>query len=61
MSFISIKEAMKKGKGKVAVRGWVYRERGSNKLKFIVLRDSSDIIQCVIEKSKYANLHISCI
>ena len=52
MKFSSIKESMKKGKGKVAVRGWVYRERGSNKLKFIVLRDSSEIIQCVIEKSK---------
>ena len=46
--FISIKEAMKQGSGKVAVRGWVYRERGSNKLKFIVMRDSSGLIQCVI-------------
>lgn len=51
MNFISISEAMKKGKGHVAVRGWVYRERGSNQLKFIVLRDSSDIIQCVIDKN----------
>jgi len=52
MEFISISEAIKKGKGKVNLRGWVYRERGSNKLKFIVLRDSSEIIQCVIEKDK---------
>ena len=52
MKFISIKEAIKKGKGKVSVRGWVYRERGSSKFKFIVLRDASDIIQCVIEKEK---------
>lgn len=51
--FISIKEAMKKGKGKVAVRGWIHRERGSNALKFIVLRDSSDIIQCVFEKKDF--------
>ncbi|MBR9699672.1 asparagine--tRNA ligase [Candidatus Woesearchaeota archaeon] len=50
MKFTSIQEAMKKGSGKVSVRGWVYRERGSNKLKFIVLRDSSNIIQCVISK-----------
>ncbi|PIN80037.1 asparagine--tRNA ligase [Candidatus Woesearchaeota archaeon CG10_big_fil_rev_8_21_14_0_10_34_8] len=50
MTFISIQEAMKKGKGEVSVRGWVYRERGSNKLKFIILRDSTNIIQCVIEK-----------
>jgi len=52
MKFMSISEAVRKGKGKVALRGWVYRERGSNKLKFIVLRDSSNIIQCVIEKDK---------
>ncbi len=50
--YISIKEAMKQGKGKVAVRGWLYRERGSNNLKFIVLRDSTDIIQCVLSKEK---------
>ena len=51
--FISIRKAMEQEKGKVAVRGWVYRERGSNKLKFIVLRDSSEIIQCVLEKNKF--------
>jgi asparaginyl-tRNA synthetase len=50
MEYISIKDAIKKGQGKVHIRGWVYRERGSNALKFIVLRDSTDIIQCVIEK-----------
>ncbi|MCK5776073.1 MAG: hypothetical protein KAH25_07855, partial [Bacteroidales bacterium] len=43
---------MKKGSGKVKVRGWIHRERGSNKLKFVVLRDVSGTIQCVIEKSK---------
>jgi asparaginyl-tRNA synthetase len=50
MNFISIKEAMKKGKGEVAVRGWVHRERGSNQKKFLVLRDSSGILQCVLDK-----------
>ncbi|MBT4375869.1 asparagine--tRNA ligase [archaeon] len=53
MKFISIKQAIKKGSGKVSVRGWVYRERGSNKMKFIVLRDSSDIIQCVIKREDF--------
>ncbi len=47
-------EALKKGKGKVAIRGWVYRERGSNEFKFIVLRDSTDIIQCVFKKEKFS-------
>ena len=48
--FISIKDAIKKGTGSVHLRGWCYRARGSNTLRFIVMRDSTDIIQCVIEK-----------
>ncbi len=50
MDYISIKEAMKQGTGDVAVRGWVYRERGSSKIKFVVLRDSTNTMQCVLEK-----------
>lgn len=51
MDFISIAEAMKKGSGKVAVRGWCYRERKSNKKAFIVLRDATNIIQCIVDKT----------
>lgn len=51
--FVSIQEAISQGKGTVAIHGWVYRERGSNKLKFIVLRDSSNIIQCVLERTNF--------
>lgn len=51
--FISIQEAIKKGKGEVAIRGWVHRERGSNKLKFIVLRDSTNIIQCILKRDNF--------
>ncbi|MEM4710562.1 MAG: asparagine--tRNA ligase [Candidatus Woesearchaeota archaeon] len=50
--YISIKEAMKKSQGLVHLRGWCYRARGNNALRFIVLRDSTDIIQCVVEKDK---------
>jgi len=50
--YITIEEALKKGSGKVYLRGWIYRQRASNKFVFIVLRDESDIIQCVIPKSK---------
>ena len=31
----------------VELKGWIKRERGSNKLRFIVLRDSTGSIQCV--------------
>ena len=51
--FIPISEAMKKGSGKVSVHGWIYRERGSNEFKFIILRDSTDIIQCILKKQKF--------
>jgi len=37
MKFLSISDAINKGKGKVAVRGWIYRERGSNKKSFLLL------------------------
>jgi len=50
--YTTIEEALKKGSGKVNLRGWVYRQRASNKFVFIVLRDESEIIQCVIPKSK---------
>ena len=51
MEFLSIQNAMKK-EGVVSVRGWVHRFRGSNKFKFMILRDSSNIIQCVFEREK---------
>lgn len=52
LKYITIEDALKKDSGKVNLRGWVYRHRASNKFVFIVLRDESDIIQCVISKSK---------
>ncbi|MBD3319426.1 asparagine--tRNA ligase [Candidatus Woesearchaeota archaeon] len=51
MTFQSIQEAMNKGSGTVHLRGWVYRIRTSKKLAFLVLRDSTNIIQCVIEQN----------
>ncbi len=52
-NFISIQQAMNKDSGKVAIRGWVYRERKSKKLGFIVMRDGSNIIQCIFDRSKF--------
>jgi len=54
--YLTIEEALKKGIGEVNLRGWVYRQRASNKFVFLVLRDESDIIQCVIPKSKNPEL-----
>ncbi len=54
--YTTIDEALKKDLTNVYLRGWVYRQRASNKFVFIVLRDESDIIQCVISRSKNAEL-----
>ncbi len=45
----------------VYLRGWIYRKRRTGKLIFFVLRDSTDIVQCVVEKNvvgpeKFKNL-----
>ena len=34
----------------VELRGWIHRTRGSNKIRFIVLRDSTGTIQCVAKQ-----------
>jgi asparaginyl-tRNA synthetase len=54
--YLTIEEALKSNSTSVNLRGWVYRERKSNKFIFIVLRDGSDIIQCVISKNKNPEL-----
>ncbi|PYB68758.1 asparagine--tRNA ligase [Thermoplasma sp. Kam2015] len=37
---------------KVAIRGWVYRIRSSGGVTFVVVRDSSGIIQCTARKNE---------
>ncbi|MFT4261431.1 MAG: asparagine--tRNA ligase [Candidatus Woesearchaeota archaeon] len=53
MEALSIQKAMQHGEGRVKIRGWVYRERGSNKFRFIIIRDSTNIIQCIFEKEVF--------
>jgi asparaginyl-tRNA synthetase len=55
MKFIQIEDALKK-KGNVSVRGWIYRIRKLKNNIFIVLRDSSDIIQCVVKDPKLVKI-----
>jgi len=54
MQFISVADAMKQGSGTVSIRGWCYRERKSNQRAFIVVRDASNVIQCVVDKATVA-------
>jgi len=50
--FVSISDALKKGEGIVNLRGWVYRERKTKNKVFVILRDSSGLIQCIIDPSQ---------
>ena len=50
----NIKQALEQKKGKIQTRGWVYRKRKQANQVFIVLRDSNNIIQCVVEKENKA-------
>ncbi len=52
MKFISVQEALDKKRSKVDIRGWIYQLRKLKDKVFLVLRDSSSIIQCVISEKK---------
>lgn len=36
----------------VHLRGWIHRSRGSNAIRFVVLRDSTGTLQCVVKRDK---------
>ncbi len=52
MVHVSIREVLdgKHTDKKVTIRGWVYRKREGKGLIFLVLRDSTGIIQCTVKK-----------
>ena len=35
---------------KVELKGWIHRSRGSNKIWFLVIRDSTGVVQCVVKR-----------
>ncbi len=47
---ISVKNALLLDKGTVSLHGWVYRKRGSDNVMFIIVRDTTGIIQTVVSK-----------
>ncbi len=61
MKFIHIKKVLsEKFEGKkVKIRGWVYRKRQLKGKTFLVLRDSTGIVQCVLEGETPASIESS--
>tara|TARA_Y100000310_G_scaffold114564_1_gene113042 strand:- start:23 stop:1303 length:1281 start_codon:yes stop_codon:yes gene_type:complete len=49
---MNIQKALDKGKGKVSIKGWVYRIRKGKNLIFIIIRDTNNLVQCIVEKEK---------
>ena len=47
-----IKKVIKENKSVATIRGWIYRKRSSGGKIFIILRDRTATIQCVIDKNK---------
>ena len=56
MKFTEIEKAIEKKKGIVTIRGWIYRIRKMSDKVFIVLRDSSEIVQCVVKNPELVKI-----
>jgi asparaginyl-tRNA synthetase len=52
---VPISEAVRRGEGRVTVRGWVYRKRVLKEKIFLVLRDSTGILQLVSPRDRFKN------
>jgi asparaginyl-tRNA synthetase len=52
---VPISEAVRRGEGSVTVRGWVYRKRVLKEKIFLVLRDSTGILQLVLPRDRLKN------
>ena len=65
MKFVPISEILKgKYTGEVPIRGWIYRKRDQKKIVFMVIRDSSGIIQVafkdkLLDEAKKATMESS--
>ena len=51
MEIIRINNIDRYDKQKVKINGWAYNSRRSGKIGFLMLRDGSGLMQCIIEKS----------
>ena len=68
VELIKVDEVPKHEGEEVKVRGWVYRQRAGKKMAFILLRDSSGVVQCTFkegspgfEKASSISIESSCI
>ncbi|MBU1628354.1 asparagine--tRNA ligase [bacterium] len=48
-----IVDAVKHEGETVEIKGWLYNRRGSGKIQFLIIRDGTGIIQCIVEKKNF--------
>jgi len=51
MPAVYVKEIGKFDGQEVTVRGWLYNKRSSGKIRFLLVRDGTGLIQCVLDRS----------
>src|SRR5258706_7520986 len=51
MAYISVEDLPRHTGETVSVRGWLYHKRSSGKIRFLVVRDGTGILQCVMAKN----------
>src|SRR3990172_253746 len=51
MKNIYIEELDRHAGEEVTIRGWVYNKRAGGKIRFLIVRDGTGLLQCVIVKS----------
>ena len=59
MEFASIQEVLSKGQGAFNIRGWIKRKREQKNNIFLIVRDGTNFIQCVLEKEKVSEKEFS--
>jgi asparaginyl-tRNA synthetase len=55
LQYISIKNLNEFAGKEVTLRGWLYNKRSSGKVKFIILRDGTGLLQCIYFKGNVSN------
>ncbi len=56
MKTVAIKDLKNWNRVSVEVRGWLYNKRSSGKIAFLIVRDGSGLLQCVITKQEQPEL-----
>ena len=56
MEWVLVKELKKHIGEEVEIRGWLYNQRSSGKIKFLIIRDGTGAVQCVLAREEAPEL-----